>query len=59
MHAISETLDIPEVRKDVIKQALKFETFYSFPIAYFISILTKIHMIGGKNDDLKDFIKTI
>jgi hypothetical protein len=50
MTAISETLDIEEVRKDIIRCALMSENFYAFPINYYISLLNKIHTLGRKDD---------
>ena len=58
MTTIYETIDVEDVKQDIIKYALNSEIFYSFPTPYFISILNKISS-NPDYDSIKDFIKTI
>jgi hypothetical protein len=58
MTIISETLDVEEVRKDILRYALKSEIFYAFPISYYITLLHKSMSLPFLIE-LKDFLKTI
>jgi len=58
MTTLYETIDVEEVRKEIIKFTLNQENFYSFPPAYIISILVKLYNMVP-SDDFKDLIKTI
>lgn len=42
MTAIVETLDVDELRGEIVRYALNSEVFYAFPVAYMISLLKKI-----------------
>jgi len=41
MNAVVETLDLEELRGEIIRYALNSEVFYAFPLSYLISILIK------------------
>jgi hypothetical protein len=41
------TLDLPEVRGEIVRYALNSEIFYAFPVAYLISILKKLMDISS------------
>ena len=58
MTTLYETLDIEEVRTDLIRYALNQENFYAFPTSYVISLLVKVYNMAPR-DDLKDFLKTV
>jgi hypothetical protein len=58
MSAIVETLELEDLRGEVLKYALNAEVFYAFPISYLISLLHKISIIGAA-EDIKDLLKTI
>ena len=58
MTVISETLEIEEVRKDIVRYTLKSEIFYAFPVSYYITLLNRIQAAPNISD-LKDFLKTI
>ena len=42
MTALVETLDVEELRGEIIRYALNSEVFYAFPVSYLISMLKKI-----------------
>ena len=42
MTIIVETLDIEELRGEIVRYSLNSEAFYAFPVAYMISLLKKI-----------------
>lgn len=46
MTSLVVTLDLPEVRGDIVRYALNSEVFYAFPVAYLISILGKLQDIS-------------
>jgi hypothetical protein len=58
MTTLYETIDVEEVRGDMIRYALNQENFYSFPTSYIISILMKMYNLMP-SEDLKDLTKTI
>lgn len=58
MCALMETLDVDTIKKDLIRYALKTESFYAFPVSYNISLLNKVLSLGVK-PEVYDFIKTI
>lgn len=58
MTSIVETLDLEELRGDIVKYALNSEMFYAFPLSYHMSLLIKMYNVGY-SDDLFDLLKTI
>ncbi len=42
MTTIIETLDMQELRGEIIRYGLNSEIFYAFPVSYMISLLKKI-----------------
>jgi len=42
MTSVSESLDLEDLRKDIIKFALNSEVFYAFSIAYYLTLLKKM-----------------
>jgi len=45
MTTISETLDLPDLRREIIKYTLNSELFYAFPISYHITLLNAIYKL--------------
>lgn len=42
MTALVETLDLEEIRGEMIRYALNSEVFYAFSVSYLISLLKKL-----------------
>lgn len=42
MSAVLETLDLEDLRGEIVRYALNSEIFYAFPVAYLISLLRKV-----------------
>ncbi len=73
MTALVETLDLEEIRGEIIRSALNSEIFYAFPVSYLISLLKKITHLppyssranplaspsAAYDSDLRDLLKTI
>ncbi|CDW72940.1 UNKNOWN [Stylonychia lemnae] len=45
MTTLNETLDLPDLRRDIIKYSLNSELFYAFPISYLITLLNSIQKL--------------
>lgn len=58
MTGLLETLDLEDLRKEIIKFCLNSEVFYAFPINYYISTLKKIYKLEY-HTDFYDLLKTI
>jgi hypothetical protein len=58
MTSVVETLDLEDLRGDIIRYALNSEIFYAFSLGYLITILKKL-MDVGYSEDLKDLLKTV
>lgn len=52
MHALVETLDLEDIRGEIMRYALNSEIFYAFPVSYMISILQKISLVNPENMSL-------
>ena len=63
MTCILETLDLEDLRGEIIRYALNSEVFYAFPLSYLISLLQKITLVGvskgSQGDEMIDLLKTI
>lgn len=46
MTALVETLDLEDIRSEIMRYALNSEVFYAFPVSYLISLLKKISVIA-------------
>jgi hypothetical protein len=58
MTCVGQTLDLEDLRRDIISFALTSEIFYSFNINYYVSLLLKMEKIGP-HPDFDDLIKAI
>lgn len=58
MSSLVETIDLEDLRKEIIKYCLNSEIFYAFPVSYYISILININRVGY-HQDFYDLIKTV
>lgn len=45
MNALVETLELEEIRGEILRHALNSEVFYAFPISYIISLLKKMSTV--------------
>lgn len=46
MTAVVETLDLEDIRGEIMRYALNSEVFYAFPVSYLISLLKKISLLA-------------
>jgi len=46
MTAVLETLDLEDVRGEIVRYALNSEVFYAFPVSYMISLLKRLTLIA-------------
>lgn len=58
MSIIVLTLDLKDLRRDIIQYSLSNELFYAFPMGYIISIMRRIEQIGY-HPDYYDLLKTM
>eukprot|EP00347_Sterkiella_histriomuscorum_P024467 403331016 len=58
MTSLLETLDLEDLRKEILKYSLNSEIFYAFPISYLISIMNKIFKLEY-HPDFYDLLKTM
>ena len=58
MTCVGQSLDLEDLRRDIIQFALTNEVFYSFSINYHLSLLLKMEKIGY-DPDFDDLLRAI
>ena len=58
MTSLVETMELEDLRGEIIKYSLNSEMFYAFPLSYYMSLMIKMYNVGI-SEDLYDLLKTI